>query len=374
MRISMLVVGLMLAMLAGSAFGQSCPPPTTGIPPLTGRLVYESSVGELYIYDFLCATTSTMPTQIPIDSWNLHEATNPVFSPDGQAVVFRAVDRADDASHIYYWVIGAASPTNLTGSMGNLNNQDVKFSPDGFSMVWKQTSGISIAAFALDDTGAPQISHVRQLAPGTRNTSSEASGPTFSPDGQLVYFFTGSACAPPMQIQQVNVTGAPVVTTAFSPQTYTQLNGGSYFYYPAVDYTTNKFFYVTGAVQPFFGNCPPAPKQGPDRIFYYPNANAISGTASEFDAVETTVDKSDPAPIDGDYFIYSKDTTGIYGLYLGQLSTGKSWDLAPLNVNIHADVNMLGANYTAKRPLGPTTFGLGGANYHATSGGCQVRC
>ncbi len=380
MRISAAWLGLLLAMLAGAAFAQGCPASGTSIPALTGRMVYEdANGGQIYVYDFLCATTATMPQRVKIETLTVTSTgltgvgspTNPVFSPDGQAVVFRAVQ--NDESHIYYWAIGSGTLTNLTGFMGNQNNQDVKFSADGFSMVWKQLSGVEVASFTLDDTGTPQLSQVRQLTAGTRGASSEASGPTFSPDGQHVYYFTGSACAQPMQIQQISVNSPAGRTNAFSGQA-----AGTYFYYPAIDYSTDKFFYVTGPIQPAGPGCSANPQvlppHGPDRLFYYPNANTITGAATEFDASETTVDKSDPAPIDGDYFIYSKDPSGPYGLYLGQLSTGQSWSLAPLNVNISGG-SMVGANYTAIRPLAPTTFGLGGPNYHTAPGTrCRKNC
>jgi uncharacterized repeat protein (TIGR02543 family) len=342
-------------MLAVPAKAQSCVPQNAGLPPLTGRMVYEdfggpvpNDPGAIYIYDFLSANTCTMPALIPTASMGLSAPTNPVFSPDGQAIVFSAVAPFGGPTgpslqrHIYYWAIGAAYPRNLTLSMGNQRFEDVKFSPDGAFMMWKQagdgvsSGGIWKANFGFDPSGEPQLTNPVQLVTGIRNSATEASGPTFSPDANHIYYFTGSGSFPPQQIEQYSLAGQ-TSGLAFSPQS--SLN---YYYYPVVDFTSGKLLYVG------------APIGGRDKIFYFPNANAIDAMSipTTFNAGDTGSDDSDPAPVDGDHFIYSRDNnTGnsSYALYLGQLSTGMSWSLSPLNINV-PNTSLRGATYTAIRP------------------------
>lgn len=319
---ALLAIGLSLWTSAARSDPCSFTPqdPST-LPALTGRVVYEDdNTGLLYLYDFLNATLTNVPTM------NLTAAENPVFSPDGSAILFSAV--TNNQRHLFYWIIGSpAQPTNITAWMGNLRNEDPKFSPNGNMIVWKQDFGISTASFSFDDLGNPILFNVQQIIPSTP----EASGPVYSPTEKYIYYFTGSSS----QIKQIQVYSTLTMT---STPAFTQ-DANVQYYYP-VDPDLYDFIYVSwlqGAVM-----CPNC-----DKIYVFaklPNA----GTA--WNPSDCAADNSDPAPVDEDYFIYSRDKNpdgnSNYELYVGQISTGNAWSLSQLNISGGI---LLGANYTSQR-------------------------
>jgi len=350
------LLGLMLSARAASVSAQSCT--ATNIPIPSGRIIYvDDTHGQIYLYDFLSADSCTRPVAIP--AWNLTAPTNPVFSPDGQGIAFSAVQTIDgfEQRHLFYWSIGAELPINLTRALGNQRFEDVKFSPDGSEVVWKQSGaqgGIWTASFGFDAAGQPTISNPLRRVPGALGDQSEASGPVYSSDGNHLFYFTGSVCAKPQQIRRFDFAGGGT-STAFDQQ-----SAANYYYYPAVDLALGKFLYVSGPIH----TCN-AGGGGPDKIFYYPNADHIDSSqpAIAWNAADGGADNSDPASIDGDYFIFSRNLVGgnNYKLYMGRLSTGDMWDLSPLNIN-NANGSMLGSAYTPSRPT-ITPFSLGGPKY-----------
>jgi Tol biopolymer transport system component len=337
MRLSALLLALGLCLGAVPAAAQSCtftPQPDSTNPvtlgQVKGRMAYNNLVERdgpgngkdgtdfLYLYDFKTHT----PTTISLATWGLSRGLNPVFSPGGSYLMFRAVVTAADESHVFLWKIGSSDPpTNLTGFLGNLRNEDPKFSANGSMIVWKRTRGIATANLHYPTTGAPYIDNVVQVLTGSPGTD-EKSGPSFSRSGKFIYYWLGTGNT--TQIYRYNRFGN--ASGAF-PR-----NGGGAYYYPVpMDYYD--IFFVRQIQAGGF-----------DQVWQYSAINRISTVWNPSDC---NANNSDPAPLDDDYFLYSRSTsTASYTLYIGQVGTTNSWSLASLPLNGTID-NMVGTNYTS---------------------------
>ena len=260
---------------------------------------------------------------------------NPMYSPDGSAILFSAVQYigGEYQRHVFYWRIGSPALVNLTAPLGNLRHEDPKFSPNGNAIVWKENFNIVTASLKFNSQGVPALSgsprHITNN--GAQGTFTEASGPSFSPTGKYIYYWTGSKDAFPIHIHKYNVTAKASVPLPF-PQP-----AKIAFYYP-VDPDLYDLLYVSwlNASTPF------------DKIYL---SSGITGVSTVWNAADCGADNSDPAPVDEDYFIYSRDgnaDSSFYELYLGQISTGYSWSLSPPGLNNSAG-DALGADYTNAR-------------------------
>jgi len=370
MKIASLVFSLALAILADSAGAHTCTPPTTPFPAFTGRMVYtvctacgtDQEAHALYLFDFNAVSTCTTPVLIPTATWNLTLPESPHFSPDGQAIIFAAVEPTGTEHDLYYWKIGDEQVTDLTpaapGQLGQTRNEDPNFTPDGSSIVWKLTGSLYKASFSFDSSGRPMIGTPIQLAAGTRGTSSEISGPVVTSDQNHVYVFTGSGGGRLVQGASISGSGVnPAYPTQTPPETYA--------YYPAINRTTGVLFYVAGGTF--------------DQIKYFPSGQADTfpqvGNATSWIGNDTGADNSDPTFIDNDYFIFSHDFNpdgnSDYDLFVGRLSTGDRWDLNVLGVNFPG-LKMISADYTRTRPA-VTPFSMGQPSY-SPGGGCGTAC
>jgi Tol biopolymer transport system component len=321
---SVLMLSAGLVLCGGAASAQcSFTAQGTTAPALPGRVVYENAdTGRLYLYDFAAHHL----TQLNTVGWGVTGALNPVFSPDGSAILFTAV--ANNERDLYYWVIGAATPTNITAAFPNTRNEDPKFSPDGTKIVWKQTFSIEQANLVFNGSGTPSLTGAVQLVLGHQGMSDEASAPVYSPTQKYIYYYTGTGSG--AQVQQYN-TQTATHGPAFTMQPNTE------YYYP-VDPDYYEFFYTSWLT----------PTNTFDKIYLY---SRVTQTATVFNPTDCAANNSDPAPVDEDYFLYSRDDNpsgNRYELYLGQLSTGNAW-LLPSPIN-GSSGNFLGANYTNARP------------------------
>lgn len=260
---------------------------------------------------------------------------NPVFSPDGSAILFSAVQyiAGEYQRHIFYWRIGSPAPVNLTAPLGNLRHEDPKFSPQGNTIVWKEFYNIVTAGLKFNSRGVPALSgspkHITNN--GAKGTFTEASGPSFSRTGKYIYYWTGSGSAFPIHIHKYDVATKTAVPLPF-PQ------AAKIAYYYPVDPDLYDLLYVSW----------PSAANPSDKIYL---SSGITGLSSAWNAADCSADNSDPAPVDEDYFIYSRDhntDSSSYELYLGQLSTDYSWSVSSLGLNNSAG-DALGANYTNVR-------------------------
>jgi len=366
--------GLALAMVGGAAWGHTCTPPVTPFPAFTGRMVYTVCTAcntmqesrALYLFDFHAVSTCTTPVLVPTAAWSLTGPVSPHFSPDGQAIIFSAVEPTGTEHDLYYWKIGDEWVTNLTpaapGTLGLNRSEDPNFTPDGSSIVWKHTDNNSntslyLASLNFDGSGRPSVGAPTALATGMHGSPSEISGPVVTSDGAHVYVFTGSG-------DNRLVQGAPIGGGGVG-LAYPQNLSESYAYYPVINRTSGVLTYVAGGTS--------------DQIKYFPGGQANTfpqaGTATAWAGNDAGADNSDPTFIDGDYFIFSHDKNAggnsDYDLYVGQLSTGQKWDLNVLGVNFPGAA-MISADYTPTRPA-VTPFSIGQPSY--TPGqGCGQAC
>ena len=368
MRRVVVFIAVGIALYASPAWSQTCTTfaVQTGQLPimLTGKIAYEDETVNpnenidhfLYVYDF---SKGGSPTKVPLTDINgvaLSGQENPVFTPDGSAILFAAISTVNDNQEfdLFYWnITSGKNPTNITSSMGNNRDEDVKFSPDGNSIVWKEATGIVTANFSVDAQGNPIISNEKMLVGGQIGTSNEKSGPVFSPDQKYVYYYLGDAA--PFSVQRYDSASTSTPTSEAFPQDLSLTH-----YYPVYPDLYN-FMYV-GWLPQTSTTCPTTSPilKCYDKVFVRAKLPA-AGTA--WNATDCVADNSDPAPVDADHFIYSRDNnpdgTTSYELYLGEISSGKSWSLSSFGINISGG-SFVGSNYTGlmSAPAARRTGGL----------------
>jgi len=328
MRSCGLLLGVGLVSFAPAAWSQSCSftPQAGPIPAgvLAGQVAFDDkNTGAVYSYDFTSTTLTTVPMS------GLSGGENPVYLPDGSAILFAAVSTVggNPETDLFYWKIAsAAQPVNITSAMGNHRDEDVKFSPDGNTIVWKQDIGIVTANFSLDGGGNPVVSNPpTTLVP----RPPEASAPVFSPDQNYLYYFINNANPVPEQIERYDLVSKN--TTSAFPQDVNVT-----YYYPAAPDLYN-FMYVS--------RLPGAPCAACDKIYV---GAKLPAPGTVWNAADCAVNNSDPAPVSADYFIYSRDNNDSqYQLYLGQISTGFAWSLQTLPGLSTISGSFVGANYTS---------------------------
>ncbi|HEY1752237.1 MAG TPA: hypothetical protein VGG29_13325 [Caulobacteraceae bacterium] len=352
--------GALALAITTQAQGQALCPSVGQRPMIFGQLVFQvvyppdpggadANPSDVFYLDFQSGDPPSL-VKAPLPS-GMMDALNPVFSPDGAAMVFTAV--ANNRHDIFYWPIGSsAAPINLTGASPS-PNEDARFSRDGSEMVWKSDCNLFVAPFSYDSSHQPVLGASTQIVTGSCGQTSEASAPTFSPSagsanptaGSVFYFLgsTGPSGAAPEKIAAYSFSSR----TSAAPFAQSAQN---YYYFPVVGSTSSRLFYVSGG--------------GSDKIFTYANADAISGSATAFAAADVNSDDSDPTPVDDDLFVFSRDHNvggnASYELYLGQPSTNQCWSLTSW-VSFPNGDNVLGATYA---PVATTPWSLNGPNYH----------
>jgi len=304
----------------------------TPVPSLVGKLVFASCTttdctdSHLYLYDF----ASPGLQQIDKKSWNISGSSNPVLMLDGKAVLFSAVDPSASQRDLYYWQIGTKRLYTLT--LPSDIDEDVKLSSDGKRITWKitdreRTQTQIDTADLTRANGVPTLQN-QSLIIGGAVGDDEVSGPTFSPTQKFIYYYKGTGSAE-------TVWRIEVATKV------QQQMANAYAFYP-VDPDLYEFLYAGWPGH-----------TSPDKIFV---ASLQTGTATPWNVNDCTADNSDPAPVDEDYFFYSRrdpvTENPRYELYLGQISTGYAWSLDALKINPKTG-NALGANYTSAGRVAP---------------------
>ena len=331
MNIKLVFIAFGLFLLAVPAAAQTCSftPQTSALPTLKGRVVYtDQSTGQIGMYDFNTASTVSIPSAVNSLGTSTDQITNPVFSPDGKALLFSGV--ATGQRHLFYWVIGTTTVTNLTSPQGNLRHEDGKFSPNGAKIVWKRDGNIVTAD--LSTSGTPSLSNIVAVTTnGVLGTATEASGPVYGQSMQFIYYFTGNSTYTEQLQRYSYIDGS--VTAVFPAD-------GLQYYYP----TSPDLYDLIYVRWISFTN-------HHDEIQLYLtllNSRYIWGAA------DCAADNSDPAPVDERYFIYSRDNNtglgaGQYELYLAQMKNGSAAWLLPSAINVGGSASLIGANYTNAR-------------------------
>lgn len=319
------IAGMMLWSVAGTAsagcIANPANQPDGSFPrSLTGKLVYHSYVqygdgsSQLFIYDF----SAHVLKQVSRASWGITDPMNASFSPDGKWLLFMGVQGG--TWNLFLWPVdGSHAPYNLTNSKGDALNEDPKFSADGKSVVFKYNGGNVMRGTLAFVNGVPSLKALVNL---TRNNAQD-SMPYLTPDGTKLMFAKGDGGADLGLYQQTLATGA---VTSFDA-----VHGVST-YYPVVR-SDGVVFYTK------WNNA----REQRDQLYA---KIAPSDQAVALSINDCLGSNSDPAPVSGsNYMFFSSTTSGSYRLYLGDITSGKRWRLAPFGIDANASTAKLGANY-----------------------------
>jgi len=323
--LSILVAGIGLSTFcaSGNAACINNPPAqadSTFPASLTGKLAYHSYVSygdgtsQIFVYDFSARTL----TQISRSSWGIKDPMNPVFSPDGKWLAFMGV--TNNAWNVFVWQVGSNNaPVNMTNSSGQTRNEDPKFSSDGGSLFFKQNGDVMQATLSFTSAG-PTFTSVTDVTNSA--ASVESSMPFPSPDTSAVYFAVGAGAG----------SGLYKETIATHTRVAFDTPGGIDAYYPIVR--------ADGTV--FYARWKDATSQL-DQIYTKVNP---TDTPSQLSIDDCMSNNSDPSPVNNtSYVFFSSTTAGGYQLYLGDVSSGKRWNLGQFGVNADNTKAKLGSNY-----------------------------
>lgn len=287
--------------------------PSSTLPALSGKLVYHAyenygdGSAQLFLYDF----SEGKLTQLSKKDWGITDPMNANISPDGKSIVFMGKEK--NAWNVYTMELGSnKAPTNLTHSIGKTKNEDPKYSFDGKSIVYKSNGNI----MQMD----LKTLKVTNLTKDDAKVENSMSYP--SVDGNVIYFTKGAYGESGIYQKDLR-TG---ITCPFS------VEPGVSNYYPIVRDEDTVFFtkWISANVRN-------------DQLYLKkttPNSKPI-----ELSINDCMANNSDAAPVGADQVIFSSTTKGNgYQLYLGDINTGKRWNLNSLVGNVGAK-NKLGAHF-----------------------------
>lgn len=285
---------------------------------LKGQLIfhryssYDAGDSRLYLYDFAQGALTRLG-----DDWQIANAMNAEFSPDGSAIVFMGQPRGIEAWRIYLWRINSHSPpVDLTaGARGR--SEDPKFAPDGTKIVFKQDRRVK----TMDLSG-------KVLSELPSGNGEEQSMPYILPDGKHIVYAQGDGADMKIVCCALDGSGARVL----SPP-------GDQSYYP-IPWGSGRLLFTRWE----------SPNNHNDQI-YCANLQADQLTRMAFDRADQN--NSDPFPADDRFIFFSAtgaDSMGGYDLYLGDSVTGQTWSLSSLGLN--SPLDELGACYSPLEPLG----------------------
>lgn len=287
------------------------------LPIINGRIAYHidsdnqslhtpknSSDGNIFIYDF---SKNTSPQNIT-SKFNIGNAMNPNFNPDGSKLTFMAIPKGEGLTwtNMRAYLYDFVKDTILMLGYG----QDPKFSPVNSTIVIKQNGDIKIIDF--DGVVVSTITN--------DGFTNEESMPFFTHDGQKIIFARGAKTNSDIYI--VNIDG-----TNYQPMVQTS---NLLEYYP-IGIDANTFLYTRSL----------SLSDLHDQIYIgYYNGNAPQ--AAKFNS--PNFDCSDPFPGPTPYSFFSMNSNNGYDLFLGNLLTGNTWNLDSLAIN--TSFNELGLCYS----------------------------
>jgi Tol biopolymer transport system component len=312
-------------------------------PALKGKLIFQRAIldhgdkktpgnekenAQLYQYDF-----ATNALENISESWQLRNAINPHFSPDGQSVTFSAISRSQgglpEERDVFFWDLDKKhAPVNLTPG-NDKRDEDAKYTPDGQAIIFKQNRQIAFLFKQPHATGF----EVRPVQIGDDETQSiERSGPTVAPDGEHIVFWEGSdPHGLDFDIYFSNLDGTqrqPMATTEKLSE-----------YYP-MPWTENRVLYSR-----WYSSDNPN-----DQIYSY-NMESKQSTRLNFNREEANY--SDACPVNDRLVIFSSNIANKregYRLYMADVLTGDIWPLSAYNPKIFGGSNQqeLGATYSSR--------------------------
>lgn len=291
-------------------------PALAAAPVVTGKLAfhryecYGCADTRLYVYNFT-SNTLTWVSQY----WNLDYAMNGHFNEDASKMVFMAQPAGSGDWDIFIWDVGSSSaPVNLTAGNGK-RDEDPKFSPNGYRIAFKQDNDLKI--MELNGTITNTV---------TATSSIEEGMPYYSDDATALIFAQGSGSG--SNIYKINVNGTGKVALANAP--------GVQEYYPIV-WGPDKYLYSR-----WF-----SASDGHDQV-YLGNFNGTAPVRLPFNT--SAADYSDAFQCGPNHVILSSTKSGgsgLYDLYIANITTGAIYSLSTYNVGINSPLNELGACYNS---------------------------
>jgi len=287
-------------------------PEITEAPKLKGKLVYhhyttyETNDSEMYIYDFQTNALECIST-----SWNIYNAMNAHFSPDGKQITFMGKDNNTDLWSIYLYTLGSAQhPNNLTAA-GNMRAEDPKFSPDGKSIAFKYDWRV-----ATIDIDSKEITFLTDYDYGM---------PYYSMDGKKLVCSKDDG--PTSAIYTIDIASQTLKKLYDAPNVQD--------YYP-ITADNNSFFYSVGY----------SPSNTIDQVYrgFWDGSPSVKLPFNDTDG-----DYSDAYPVDQEWAVICstrEGSIGGYDLYIANTVSGEIFPMTDYNNAIN----------TAKNELGPSVF------------------
>jgi len=289
--------------------------PITEAPALKGKLVYHSYTtyetrdSRMYLYDFGTNELTSIS-----DNWNISNAMNAHFSPDGSQIVFMGIGSETNTWDIFlYDLSGNGPPENLT-PLGGTRDEDPKFSPDGKRIAFKRDFRVAemdlatrnVTMLSPADHGMPYYN-----ADGTKLVCSKGDGPTSS-------------------IAVIDIKSRTIRTLYDAP--------GVQDYYP-INADGTSFYYSVGYSE---GN-------RIDQVYrgYW---NGLRSRRLPFNATDGNY--SDAYPVNGDWVVLCSTRAGSRGGYDLYIANAVSGEIFPM-ADYHPGIN------TPKHELGPSVFIVG---------------
>lgn len=279
-------------------------------PALKGKLVYhrytsyDAGDSQIWLYDF-----STNKLSCISSNWNIHNAMNAQFSPDGTKLVFMGISNVTNMWDIFiYDLTTTAAPTDLTLGSGT-RNEDPKFSPDGKRIIFKQHDCLAEITLSTGDI---------QLL-----TSEGYSMPSYNSSGtKVVCSKDGSDDS---SIVMVDIASKKITLLYDEPNVQD--------YYP-INADESSFYYSRGYSE----------SNRIDQVYrgYW---SGLRSKRLPFNG--TDGDYSDATPVNSDWVVISSTRTGtrgVYDLYIANVNTGKIYSLSRYNAEINTAKNELGAS------------------------------
>jgi Tol biopolymer transport system component len=284
------------------------PEPSAERPQLKGKLVYHSyssysaNDSKMYLYNF-----ETNQQTCISEHWNIINAMNAHFSPDGAQITFMGVNPSTNTWSVYIHELGSADqPRNLSS---NHRDEDPKFAPDGKRITFKRDRQIVEMNIATGD--------ITVLSPAGYSM------PYYSTDGsKLVCSKDGK----PSSIEVIDISAKTIRSLYSHPDIQN--------YYP-IGADEKSFYYTTGY----------SPSNRIDQIYrgYWSGVKSLRLPFNNTDG-----DYSDAYPVNSQWLIISstrKGSVGGYDLYIANVETGDVYSLSEYNREINTSQEELGASY-----------------------------